>query len=139
MKIQYRKLIVISTFVCLITVGIGAYFAMQRAIESEFENVGGNIEALLILQRDIASRYPAVTEIGLETDNVLVVSLVNSPFNDVTETERQNTAREIAQFVRYHYTDISNLRTIQISFVKKSEILGMSANSGRMYTFKAVE
>jgi hypothetical protein len=140
MRIQRRKLIVISTAVCLIATGIGSYFALQHpAIESVVENVRGTLEALAILQQDIASRYPVVTEIGLETDNVLVISLVNSPFNDLTETEQQNTAQEIAQFAKDHYTGSSTLRTIQVSFIKHSEILGVSTNRGRTYAFKVMD
>ncbi|NEQ45303.1 MAG: hypothetical protein F6K00_17800 [Leptolyngbya sp. SIOISBB] len=80
-------------------------------------------------------------QVTLHNVNSVVISFINSHFNDLTETEKAAKAEEIAQFVKDNYDSVDKIDDIVVSFVvhKKYFLLFEYTNSLDTFTFKISE
>jgi hypothetical protein len=72
----------------------------------------------------------------IQNSNVLGVSLINSPFNELEEIDKKQKAQEIAVFVTNHYAPINKVEKVWVSFVtSETYAFIFQYDEGRTYQF----
>jgi hypothetical protein len=99
-----------------------------------------SLEDMQQLSQDLSREYNVATpSINLHDGHVLSVTLVNTPYNTLSDQEKKQKTREIALFVKKHYRGIEVVDTIVINLETNRGIGFISANSGMSYPFKTAE
>jgi hypothetical protein len=72
----------------------------------------------------------------IQNSNVLGVSLINSPFNELDDIDKKKLAQEIAVFVTNHYAAINKVERVWVSFVtSETYAFVFQYNDGRTFQF----
>jgi hypothetical protein len=72
----------------------------------------------------------------IQDSNILGVSLINSPLNELEDIEQKKEAQEIAVFVTNHYAPINKVERVWVSFVTSEDYaLVFQHNESRTYQF----
>lgn len=100
-----------------------------------------DLAALSTLQHGLAARFnePRIS-INLNNHQYLSVAFVNSKLAELPDSERATLAKEVAQFVRDHYSGYASLRSITVGFRQEMKIGIVSYNATKSpYTFATAE
>ena len=131
-----RKLLLTATISCFLVLTIsGCAEPLQDLLPQRLQDITP-------LREEIIDEYKdADVQVTLHNVNSVVISFINSHFNDLTETEKAAKAEEIAQFVKDNYDSVDKIDDIVVSFVvhKKYFLLFEYTNSLDTFTFKISE
>ena len=131
-----RKLLLTATISCFLALTIsGCAEPLQDLLPQRLQDITP-------LREEIIDEYQdADVQVTLHNVNSVVISFINSHFNDLTETEKAEKAEEIAQFVKDNYDPVDKVDDIVVSFVvhKKYFLLFEYTNSLDTFTFKISE
>ncbi|MFN8010009.1 MAG: hypothetical protein U0P81_01260 [Holophagaceae bacterium] len=100
-----------------------------------------SFSSMMVLKQGVIEKYRAEdSSIQIFNGKSLIVSIINSPFNDLDESTQKEKAKEIAIWVKGQYKESGSLDSIVITFVRhKSYLLVFNANQARSYRFKMTE
>jgi hypothetical protein len=122
---------------CVITAGVGIYsFLNNPEIKKGLEVAGEEMGAMLDLRQKMLQEY-SCEDVGIQIMNgsSLNVSLINSEFNDLPNSEQADSAIEVAQFVKDNYTGKAALTRIVIIFVKNNRVGPLNTNQTISFPF----
>jgi len=129
---------ILGVIICCGAVAVwGIYSLLSNPKVKESINVAGEeMGAMLSLQQQIIKTYPCEDAgVQLTNGNSLNISLVNSEFNDLSQSQQSDKAREIAIFVKDNYTGNADITRIVINFVLSKKVGPMSTSNSFSYIF----
>ena len=100
-----------------------------------------DLAALSTLQHGLVARFnePRIS-INLNNHEYLSVAFVNSKLAELPDSERATLAKEVAQFVRDHYSGYASLTRITVGFRQEMKVGIVSYNATKFpYTFATTE
>jgi len=126
-----RKVVIALISVAVIAVcgGIAAgglsYFIITNATKIEgVQIINSQLAGMPKLQSKLMEAYPSDSiEIQVAGGRMLSIDMINSGIANLSETERQAKAKEIAIFAMKNYSAINTIDTIVITFTEKTVIV----------------
>lgn len=142
-----RKSILITLailmFLCICSLGAGlvARAAFQNPeFQSFFSEMGELFQEMIALQGALATKFEAQAfQIKVNNGNALIITVVNSPYNDLGSFEQGERAIEIAEFAFENFGGIDQIDVIYVEFVSNTQVGPFNANSSRVYKFQTKE
>jgi hypothetical protein len=100
-----------------------------------------DLAALSSLQHGLVARFnEAGISINLHNHQNLSVVFVNSKLAELPDSERAATAREVAQFVRDHYSGYRSLTSIAVGFRQAMKVGMVSFSATKLsYTYSTAD
>lgn len=126
---------------CVAIAGWGIYsFLNNPEVKKGLEVAGEEMGAMVDLRQKVLQKY-SCEDVGIQIMNgsSLNVSLINSEFNDLSNSQQTDSALDIAQFVKDNYTGKATLIRIVIIFVKNSRVGPLNANQFMSFPFELSE
>ena len=126
---------------CVISAGIGIYsFLNNPEIKKGLEVAGEEMGAMFELREKMLQEY-SCEDVGVQIMNgsSLNVSLINSEFNDLPNSQQADSALGVAQFVKDNYTGKAALTRIVIIFVKNNRVGPLNTNQSISFPFELSE
>ena len=112
---------VVAILFCGSVLGGLIYLVLNNpSIGEGINNIGNQLADMLELQSRLAKTYPCDSiEIQITNGHILDINMVNTGFLDLTESTRQEKAKEIAIFSTRNYGSIHTIDTIVITFTDR--------------------
>lgn len=130
MRIAIHLANVLSLAVFIITIG---------ACDDITEGFGEMMRVHKLLMEEYRLKDPAV-EMNIENNQILTVTILNSPMNTLSHKEKGTKAREVASFVNRNFHLRTNLKTINVVFgTRKTHFLLITSTVETNYSFDVAD
>jgi hypothetical protein len=133
---------ILGLLLCCGAVAVWGIYSLANnpAIKEGLEIAGDEFEAMLDLHLKIAETY-ACEDVSIQfmNGNTLNVSLINSKFNELSQSQQADSARDVAKFVKDNYTGQAEIVRIVIVFVKNTKVGPVNTNQTYNYPFEVAE
>lgn len=133
---------VLGILLCCGALAIWGIYSLANnpTIKEGLEIAGDELEAMMELRQKIAQTYTC-EDVGVQimNGNTLNISLINSEFDDLSQSQQADSAREVAQFVKDNYTGKAEIVRIVITFVKNAKVGPLNTNRTFSYPFEISE
>jgi hypothetical protein len=122
---------------CLVVSGFIAFRVLNDpSIQAGLKRITSDLSDMADLQQKVLKAYPAQgVEVNIRNGRILNVSLVNSPYNQLSSSQQRTKAQEIARFVKDNYGGMSRVDAIYITFVERQQSTLINTNRFWTYTF----
>ncbi len=96
--------------------------------------------SIVDIRQKIMKAYPAENvSVEYDSDGLLIITLTNSPYNQLDDVLKWAKARDIARFVKYNYKTINRVNEIQVGFEARTHYLFFDYAPIRAYIFNLPE
>jgi hypothetical protein len=122
-------------------IGGFSFWALNNPeVRASVKQIASTFSEMAKLQQDIITAFPADSvQIGINNNQSLTVTFVNSTVNKLSGAEQKEKAKEIALFAKNHFSNLGGIETIVVSIVQQNGAFGFTMNFTNNYVFKLSE
>ncbi len=133
--------VLLTMVACVLATSALFYWALNNPeISATWKQFTSSLTDMADLQRELSAAYPAGSiRVGITNGHILTIALVNSDANKLSPREQSLRAEEVAHFAKKHYARVSEIDTIQVSFIQQGGAYGITLNFTNNYLFKLSE
>jgi hypothetical protein len=133
---------ILGVVLCCAAIAVWGIYSLLNnpAVKEGLEIAGDEMDAMFDLRQKILQEY-SCKDVGIQirNGNGLIVSLINSEFNEGSYSQQAENARDVAQFVKDNYTGKAALTHIGITFVKSNQVGPLNTNRTVSFVFELSE
>lgn len=133
---------ILGLLLCCSAVAVWGIYSLANnpSVKEGLQVAGEELEAMMELRQKVAQTY-SCEDVGIQimNGNTLNVSLINSKFNELSQSQQADSARDVAKFVKDNYTGQAEIVRIVITFVKNTKVGPVNTNQTYSYPFEVAE